>query len=195
VEDLQLVGFDPAVFNDFFEFLRDLILNVVQPDLDGKLMTPLSMLERFQDITVSNSVVAFFRLLTSAYIRLHADDFAPFLFDPETFEPVDVARFCEAQVEATGKEADHPQIQALCRALKVAVDIAYVDGSAGIGGGETAEDGKVDFVRFETKGSDGANPITLLYRPGHYDILEKKSSVPSEKFVRSQLRLSPADYI
>jgi len=59
---------------------------------------------------------------------------------------------------------DHPQIQALCRALKVAVDIAYVDGSTGIGGGETAEDGKVDFVRFETEGSDGANPITLLYR-------------------------------
>lgn len=137
-------------------------------------------------VSVSNSVVVFFRLLTSAYIRLHADEFVPFLFDPETFEPVEVTKFCEAQVEATGKEAgthfliadtglqqtsnriclsDHPQIQALCRALKVAVDIAYVDGSAGLGGGVAAiENGKVDFVRFETEGSDGANPITLLYR-------------------------------
>lgn len=29
----------------------------------------------------------------------------PFLFDPETFEPVEIRRFCESQVEATGKEA------------------------------------------------------------------------------------------
>lgn len=70
VEDLKLVGFEPVVvsnpasirrpaaalianhaaqFEDFFEVLRDLILNIVQPDLEGKLMTPLSMLERFQD--------------------------------------------------------------------------------------------------------------------------------------------------
>jgi hypothetical protein len=33
-----------------------------------------------------------------------------------------------------------------------------------MGGGGGAENGKVDFVRFETEGSDGANPITLLYR-------------------------------
>ena len=32
------------------------------------------------------------------------------------------------------------------------------------GDGATAENGKVDFVRFETEGLDGANPITLLYR-------------------------------
>jgi hypothetical protein len=54
---------------------------------------------------VSNSIVVFLRLLTSAYIRLNADDFVPFLFDPETTEPVGVRQFCESQVEATGREA------------------------------------------------------------------------------------------
>lgn len=101
-----------------------MIVNIVQPDTYGRYMTPISLLERFQDpyskfrpylyaqfsscifiFLVSNSVVVFFRLLASAYIRIHADDFVPFLFDPETFEPIEVIRFCESQVEATGREA------------------------------------------------------------------------------------------
>ncbi len=54
---------------------------------------------------VSNSVVVFFRLLTSAWIRLNEDDFAAFLFDPESTGPLSVRQFCETQVEATGREA------------------------------------------------------------------------------------------
>lgn len=112
----------------------------------------------------SNSIVVFLRLLASAYIRLNADDFIPFLFDPETGEMIDVRRFCEAQVEATSKEADHPQVLALSRALGVSIDVAYVDGT-GVGSGSDS-DGKVDFVKFEEGGvgEKGVVPITLLYR-------------------------------
>ena len=56
-------------------------------------------------LAVSNSIVVFFRLLTSAWIRLNEDDFAAFLFDPESTGPLSVRQFCESQVEATGKEA------------------------------------------------------------------------------------------
>lgn len=70
-----------------------------------RVFGPLNLRNADVFTLVSNSVVVSFRLLTSAYIRLHADEFVPFLFDPETFEPVEVTKFCEAQVEATGKEA------------------------------------------------------------------------------------------
>ncbi|KAF9516664.1 hypothetical protein BS47DRAFT_1390505 [Hydnum rufescens UP504] len=123
---------------------------------------------------VSNSIVVFLRLLTSAHIRLNADDFVPFLFDPETTEPVEVRHFCESQVEATGREADHPQVLALSRALKVSIEVAYMDGNAATTADGAA--GAVNFVRFDTEDArgNGTIPITLLYRPGHYDILERK---------------------
>jgi hypothetical protein len=54
---------------------------------------------------VSNSIVAFLRLLTSAEIRVHPDNYAGFLFHPETMEPMDVGDFCSAFVESIGKEA------------------------------------------------------------------------------------------
>jgi len=179
--DLQIVGFDELAYADFYETLRDLIWNIVEPDRRGRLMTPQVLLQQFQHPEVSNSVVVFFRLLTSAWIRLNEDDFAAFLFDPESTEPLSVRQFCENQVEATGREADHPQIQALSRSLKVAVDVAYVDGSMNefltTSDSERGDPGKVDFVHFDHEESrgNGTVPITLLYRPGHYDILEKQA--------------------
>jgi hypothetical protein len=54
---------------------------------------------------VSNSIVAFLRLLTSAEIRVHPDSYTGFLFHPETMEPMDAGDFCTAFVESMGKEA------------------------------------------------------------------------------------------
>lgn len=55
--------------------------------------------------TVSNSVVVYLRLLTSAQIRADPDAYAPFLFHPDIGEPMEPREFCEAFVEAVGKEA------------------------------------------------------------------------------------------
>lgn len=54
---------------------------------------------------VSNSIVVYLRLLTSAQIRSDPENFAPFLFHPELGEPMDTREFCENFVEAVGKEA------------------------------------------------------------------------------------------
>jgi len=159
--------------------------------LQGETLSPSSLLSHFQDPIASNSVVVFLRLLASAYIRLHPDDFAPFLFDPINGEALDLRTFCEREVEPTGKEADHPQILALSRSLQVSIDVAYVDGGIGVSSdssssssGVNDQAGRVNFVHFETDDADGRrgthDPITLLFRPGHYDILERKSVERSE---------------
>ena len=54
---------------------------------------------------VSNSVVMYLRMLTSAQIKLDAESYAPFLFNPETTEPMEPESFCNNFVEAFGKEA------------------------------------------------------------------------------------------
>lgn len=55
--------------------------------------------------SVSNSIVVFLRLLTSATIRMDEDNYSPFLFHPEIGEQMAVREFCENFVEACGKEA------------------------------------------------------------------------------------------
>ncbi|CUA76553.1 Ubiquitin thioesterase otubain-like [Rhizoctonia solani] len=171
---LERAGFQKIVFEDFYEAFAELIQQVVPTP--GKLpLTNESLLEQFQNPEISNSIVVFLRLLTSAYIRLSPeDDFTPFLIHPDTGEIIDVRTFVETFVEATGREADHPQIMALSRALRVRIEVAYLDNS----NGTPLEDGTlpIDFVKFSTEGSeeDGMKPVVLLYRPGHYDTLEEK---------------------
>lgn len=54
---------------------------------------------------MSNSIVVYLRLLTSARIRTDPESYDAFLFDPELGEPMGPREFCEGFVEAMGKEA------------------------------------------------------------------------------------------
>jgi len=167
---LEYAGFEKLVYEDFYDVFASLVNQVVVPEQNGTVLTTNTLIEAFQSPEVSNSIVVFLRLLTSAQIRIKPDDYAPFLFHPESEEPMDTQGFCENFVEAVGKEADHVQMTALSLALKINVSVAYLDGRS--------PSGKVEFVEFhhaESQG-DGVEPITLLYRPGHYDILDKRNA-------------------
>ena len=64
-----------------------------------------------------------------------------------------------------GKESDHIHIIALTSAVNVPVRIEYLDRGA---------DGRMNHHDFPESSSPH---LTLLYKPGHYDILYKWSSV------------------
>jgi ubiquitin thioesterase protein OTUB1 len=128
---LELAGFQKMVFEDFYEVLVSIVQQIVKPDHEGKRMTPEMLLEAFQLpegkfarhakfmyteltyrffrhtslVSVSNSVVVYLRLLTSAQIRADPDEFAPFLFHPELGIQMEPREFCENFVESVGKEA------------------------------------------------------------------------------------------
>jgi ubiquitin thioesterase protein OTUB1 len=90
---------------------------------------------------------------------------------PDTQEPMDVDRFCSNYVDPLGKEAgkfivssvdvfsnpnhslDNVSIEALCRALNLNVDVAYLNGSSD----------EVDFIKIRHD-VESAPPISLLYR-------------------------------
>ncbi|KAK0478746.1 cysteine proteinase [Armillaria novae-zelandiae] len=160
---LENVGFQKLVFEDFYDVLESLLLSIVTPQTTGKTLNAVGLLGAFQSPEVSNSIVVYLRLLTSAQIRIDPDAFAPFLFHPELGEPMEVREFCEHFVEAVNKEADHVQMTALSRALQLNVNVAYLDGRN--------SNGLVDFVEFRSAPDANEPPLALLYRPGHYDIL------------------------
>ncbi|KAJ3972454.1 cysteine proteinase [Lentinula raphanica] len=158
---LESIGYERMVFEDFYEVLDELVKNVIAPDVSGRTLTEETLLEAFQNPEKSNSIVVYLRMLTSAQIKLDPESFTDFLFHPETGEPLEIRDFCEQLVDATGKEADHVQMTALTKILRINVDVAYLDGRG--------SNGQVEFVKFEW--AEAATPICLLYRPGHYDIL------------------------
>ncbi|KAF8890661.1 peptidase C65 Otubain-domain-containing protein [Infundibulicybe gibba] len=161
--EMDKAGFHRIVFEDFYDALVALIANIVQPDAHGNTLTTASLLAAFQSLEVSNCIVVYMRLITSAHIRNDPDAFSAFLFDPDTGEQLSIKEFCERFVDAVGKEADHVQLTALSRALRINMAVAYLDGRA--------TNGVVDFVEFTNSTTSGAQPLTLLYRPGHYDLL------------------------
>ncbi|KAH9856300.1 cysteine proteinase [Lenzites betulinus] len=167
---LEQVGFQKLVFEDFYDDFVGLIKSVIEPRHDGRLLNVSSLLETFNVPEVSNSVVVFLRLLTSAQIKSEAEEYSPFLFNPETTEPMDPDSFCNHFVEAIGKEADHVQIIALSKMLKVNINVAYLDGHD--------TQGTVSFVPFQNAHDPDTEPVHLLYRPGHYDILDRRSEDP-----------------
>ncbi|PWN26317.1 cysteine proteinase [Jaminaea rosea] len=219
---LKQAGFDETVYLDFYGPFHDLLVRMHTTDPHVSELNDADLQRAFNDPETSNSIVVYLRLLTSAFLKLNEDDFLPFLFTLEddsaaVFEgkPPNMATFCANHVEAIGKEADHVQIAALSRCLKVSLDVAYLSqngappetplaeefeelhsaegaaasnsGSASISasgglevpGSEAAQmrrarddPSKCDIVHFEIPGAVAHIDIgTLLFRPGHYDVL------------------------
>lgn len=127
---LKQAGFDEEVVTDFYEPLKNLLNRMYSTDPETKELNEHALMEAMNDAEQSNSIVVYLRLLTSAFLKLNADEYTPFLFSLDNpggeANPPDMQTFCSNQVEAIGKEADHVQITALSRALKVSLDVAYL---------------------------------------------------------------------
>lgn len=112
-----------------------------------------------RDANTSWWSIYWLRMLCSAELQAHADEYLPFILGASSHDSIKA--FVGAEVERAAEDADQVQIIALCRALRVRVRIAYLDASPG------------DMQLLTLPADDGDEPIVaeLLYRPGHYDIL------------------------
>lgn len=168
---LQSLGYADFTFEDFFALFLEQLENVVQGE-----DAPIShdeLVERSRDQSVSDYVVMFFRFVTSGEIRKRSEFFEPFILG---LTNATVDQFCKSSVEPMGEESDHVHIIALSDALGVPVRVVYLDRSSCDTGAVSVN--HHDFIPSAlSKGGSGSeiNPyITLLYRPGHYDILYPK---------------------
>uniref|UniRef100_A0A5B7B370 Putative ubiquitin thioesterase otubain-like n=1 Tax=Davidia involucrata TaxID=16924 RepID=A0A5B7B370_DAVIN len=136
------------------------------------------LLQRSRDQSVSDYVVMFFRFVTSGEVRKRSEFFEPFILG---LTNATVEQFCKSSVEPMGEESDHVHITALSDALGVPIRVVYLDRSSCDTGGISVN--HHDFIPAtgdlpNATGSGGSETIkpfiTLLYRPGHYDILYPK---------------------
>jgi ubiquitin thioesterase protein OTUB1 len=134
-----------------------------------ELLENLTTMEAFHTIMnvendVSDYCTWYMRAITAAYLKQHIDRFLPFCYE---FHCHDMNEFCARHVEPMHQECEQVQVLALAEATGVSVRIEYVDGRTnGHNGG-----GPVTIQAHTFGPDDAAVRLTLLYRPGHYDIL------------------------
>ncbi|CAO2587210.1 Ubiquitin thioesterase OTUB2 [Lemmus lemmus] len=145
--DLLAAGFEEHKFRNPFNAFYSVVEQVEQ---DSSVS---SLLKVFNDQSSSDQIVQFLRLLTSAFIRNRADFFRHFID-----EEMDIKDFCTHEVEPMAMECDHVQITALSQALKVALQVEYVD--------------EMDTALNHHVFPEAATPsVYLLYKTSHYNIL------------------------
>ncbi|GMH45869.1 hypothetical protein BSKO_13832 [Bryopsis sp. KO-2023] len=160
-DKLLAASFQDLVFEDALGIVQEKVSEVGHPTKDLSLeVWELVM----RDDQVSNYVVMFLRLLTSAEIQLNKDSFLPFIMGIS--EIMDVELFCQSMVEVMNEESEEIHIKALTDALKVSVRVYSLDSRSPV------ELTPADYV---PENCPTESPLVhLLYRPGHYDILYPK---------------------
>ncbi|XP_010250517.1 PREDICTED: ubiquitin thioesterase otubain-like isoform X1 [Nelumbo nucifera] len=172
---LQSLGYADFTFEDFFALFLEQLESVLQGS-DSSISHD-ELVTRSRDQSISDYVVMFFRFVTSGEIRRRSDFFEPFILG---LTNASVEQFCKSSVEPMGEESDHVHITALSDALGVPIRVVYLDRSSCDTGGVIVNHHDFlptvsDLQNVAEGGSGTVKPfITLLYRPGHYDILYSK---------------------
>ncbi|XP_002534741.2 OVARIAN TUMOR DOMAIN-containing deubiquitinating enzyme 1 [Ricinus communis] len=172
---LQSLGYVDFTFEDFFALFLEQLDSVLQGNETS--ISHDELINRSRDQSISDYVVMFFRFVTSGEIRKRSEFFEPFILG---LTNATVEQFCKSAVEPMGEESDHVHITALSDALGVAIRVVYLDRSSCDTGGVSVNHHDFippagDLPNSNSDGSLSKNPfITLLYRPGHYDILYPK---------------------
>ncbi|CAI5451708.1 unnamed protein product [Caenorhabditis angaria] len=152
---LLKLGFPDWTTNDFCEVFTDWFKKVV-----NKETTSEKIFDDLNDDSQSNYLIIFMRLITSGYLKEHSEDYAPFIDDGRS-----LADYCSTEIEAMWKDADHLGISGLVLATGYNIRIEYMDRTAAPNGG----------WHYDIPADCNETPeISLLYRPGHYDIIYHK---------------------
>jgi ubiquitin thioesterase protein OTUB1 len=100
------------------------------------------------------------RFITSGEMKNNS-----FLYETFVYNELPIDVFCQMEVEQMDKEADQIQIMALLNYLEIGIKIIYLDAN------EKQKEAYEVILPECTKPEE--IKATVLYRPGHYDILYK----------------------
>ena len=148
LDHVEECGFERFTIESFWDELLDFLKSLPR-DFHNDLN---------EENSISDYASWYMRILTAVHLKRDPDRFVHFLDE----EYLDLETFCRQEVEPMGKECGMLQVLALAESLGVKVEIEYLDGR--------------DCVTTQHSfGPEGAKTVlTMLYRPGHYDILYRK---------------------
>jgi len=161
-------GYEESTIEMFYEEVVDLLDFISIAGDRAALHAKLN-----EENSTSDYCTWYLRVLTAAQMKSDPDRYLPFLLDEDGM--MDISTFCSREVEPMNKECGMVQVAALAEYFGVVVRIECMDGRV-----VNEKDGEGNWVRkvacHEFCGEDGGKRmhISLLYRPGHYDILYLK---------------------
>lgn len=117
--------------------------------------------ELLEENSTSDYCTWYLRVLTGTQLKSDPNRFLPYL--EETY--LDISSFCQSHVEPMGKDVQMVQVLALAEIFGVQVKIEYLDGH------DIIND---KLTQHQCGPEDAKTTLTMLYRPGHYDILYPK---------------------
>lgn len=167
------VGYDKIAYEDFLEEYFTLLseFHAHIPILKAADIDPSDWLaENWRNNPLhSNTLIIVLRMLVSAHLQLNSEEYLPFIYelsDPSLASKGPKAimeDYCRRHVEAIGVESDQIDIIAMTRIMPCQLEIVYLTASHSL-------DNMV-MTFGEQSDSSVVDGISLLYRPGHYDIL------------------------
>uniref|UniRef100_A0A7E4ZVP9 ubiquitinyl hydrolase 1 n=1 Tax=Panagrellus redivivus TaxID=6233 RepID=A0A7E4ZVP9_PANRE len=155
---LLAFGFPELTTGDFCDAMETL-LESIRDNLKNESL----LLDDLNQESIANYYVAFLRLIASGFLNENEDTYAGFIEGGRTLK-----EYCREEIEPMWKDCDHMSILALVNALATSLRIVYMDRSQAPDGG-WHHDILADNVTGEPK-------LILLFRPGHYDLLYRKSA-------------------
>jgi len=169
-ELVDTFGYTEFTTLDIHENFDDILQEMFQIHADKRLADVALddiLAKYFNDSGWDNYIVCTMRMLTSLGLQRRQDHYVNFI---TAFECAGVKDFCQRHVEAPTTEADQVQILALGESLQMSTTVIYADMSPG-----TGENGATPhyhhFGDEFKEANQVASHITLLYRPGHYDLM------------------------
>ena len=165
-EKLARHGFHELVYEDALaEVIRQLDM-IIDEQMSFEIL-----LQTHNNVEIGNYIIMLLRFITSSELQTREEFFAPFVIGM-TESVSDVTQFCRQYVEPMGEESDHVHIIALTDALKVPIRVFYLDRSNTMTVGRESLSNAVTTHQFTpSECFPDVFYVTLLYRPGHYDLL------------------------
>lgn len=162
-------GHDAWLFEDMVAETFDLFNSIIAAMSSGQDGMPFVM-EKFNNIESSQSIVYHQRLLASSWLKGNFAQYEPWITSSVDHYISDTIMPIDREIDHIGVSLLH---DVLLKPANIVLEIAYLDRSEGV-------EVNVHRMPDETIGQDPAvlGPmIYLLYRPGHYDILYRDSII------------------
>ncbi|KAK5194539.1 hypothetical protein LTR99_003041 [Exophiala xenobiotica] len=175
-QTMRAVGIDYDIIIDMFDYTWELF-DAIKTAVGRGDMSDTVLLEAMNDQGRSDSIVYHFKMMTSSFMQLQADRYAPFM-------DMSVTQYCLTRIDPANQEIEHIGLQALNDAViapaYIALEVLYLDRSAG---------DEVTPHRFVDDAHHWPT-LRLIYRPGHYDIIYKDN-----KPIQVLLQAEPPQYV